>query len=243
MKWPLAIVFVTVFGVATIARLPAAVMLSYLENGGIEAAGAQGTIWDARFSALSFQAMRFDNGHYRLTPSGFVTGKGIGSFSLNGDIASLNGKLSTLANKRLHLTDVSVSALYPLTIRRMQLTPRIMMRTDKLVLSQDGQCVEGDISLSLKLNNALLNTFLPQADSWDGSASCDNGQAQFLLNPRDTGLIAIIRGTLNGNRYRADIDLSLEDGFDESPGLKAALKSAGFGKNQGRWQAKIEGIL
>ncbi len=243
MKLPLALVFIGVFGAATIARLPAAAMLPYLENGGIEAAGAQGTVWNARFSNLSFQAMRFDSGAYRLTPSGFLTGNGIGSFSLRGDIASLKGRLTKMADERLHLADLNVTALYPLTVRRMQLTPRIDMATDALVLSQDGQCVAGDITLALQLNNPLLKSFLPQADQWDGSAGCDNGTASFLLNPRDNSLVAVIRGTLNGNRYKADIDLSLEDGFDESAGLKAALKSAGFKKRQGRWKAQIKGIL
>jgi hypothetical protein len=240
---PMIGVFIIIFAGATLARLPAAVMLPYLAKGGVEAAGADGTIWNARFSALSFQAMRFDTGSYQLKPMGFINGTNIGNFSLVGDIAAMTGKLQMIDERRIYLTDLTVNAQYPLTVRRLKLTPRIGMQTEELVISQDGQCADGEIALSLQLNNPLLKSFLPQADLWDGSASCDNGRASFLLNPRDNGLIAVIRGKLNGNRYQADIDLSLEDGFDESDGLKAALKSAGFKKRQGRWRAEVKGIL
>lgn len=236
-------VFMLVFCAATIARLPAAIMLPYFEQAGVKASGADGTVWEARFSGLSYQQMRFDNGSYTLEPLGFITGNGLGDFTLFGDIASLKGQLLSLSGNRIHLAGLSVAATYPLTIRRMALTPHIDMASEKLVLSQDGQCVSGDIDLSISLNNQVLKRILPQVDRWDGSASCDDGQASFLLNPRDSSLIAVIRGSLNGNRYKADIDLSLEDGFDESSGLKAALKSAGFKKQQGRWKAQIKGIL
>ena len=235
--------FVIVFLVATLARLPASVMLPYLANGGIKAAGADGTVWHARFNALSFQAMKFDRGAYQLNPSGFFTDTEIGAFSLIGDIAAMQGKLHKIENDRIHLADLSVNAQYPLPIGRLKLTPRIRMQTEELVISQDGQCAVGEIILSLQLNNPLLTGFLPQADLWDGNASCDNGRADFLPNPRDSSLVAVIRGKLTGNRYQADIDLSLEDGFDDMQGLETALKSAGFRKRQGRWRAEITGTL
>ena len=65
----------------------------------------------------------------------------------------------------------------------------------------------------------------------------------FLLNPVDSGLVAVIRGNVNGRNYDAEIDLSLDDRITESRDLRAALQLAGFKRENGQWRTKLRGLL
>ena len=235
--------FIMVFVSASIARLPAAFMLPYTAQAGIDIQGASGTIWDGRFSFINFRNMQFQSGAYRFTPSGWLSGDAIGRFSLSGGLAQVEGRLLQLGDRRIKLQQLSALVNYPLRLRQIDFTPRIGIATPNLTLTYDGQCVSGDIAVTMQVDIAALAVIMPQGTRWEGSANCDDGRVAFLLNPVDNGLVAVIRGNVNGRNYDAEIDLSLDDRITESRDLRAALSLAGFKKENGQWRTTLRGLL
>ena len=55
--------FIIVFMAASLARLPAALVLPYTAQAGINIRGASGTIWDGRFQAIEFEICDFKAAH------------------------------------------------------------------------------------------------------------------------------------------------------------------------------------
>ena len=239
----LTAIFIVVFLSASLTRLPAAFMLPYTAQAGIDIKGASGTIWNGRFSAIEFRNMQFQSGAYRFTPLGMLSGDAVGSFTLSGGLAQIEGRLLSLGNRRIKLQNISAMVNYPLRLRQIDFTPRIGIDTPELALTYDGQCVSGDIAVTMQVDIAALALIMPQGTRWEGSANCDGGRVAFLLNPVDSGLVAVIRGNVNGRNYDAEIDLSLDDRLTESRNLRAALQLAGFKRENGQWRTKLRGLL
>lgn len=239
----LSAIFAVVFLTASITRLPAALVLPYAAQAGVDIKGASGSLWNGRFSTIQFRDMRFESGAYRFTPSGLMSGASVGQFTLSGGIAQIDGRLNRLGNGRIELADFSAKVDYPLRLRQVDFNPRIELTTDTMSLTYDGQCVSGDIAVTMRVNAAALAMILPRGAQWNGSANCENGRVAFLLNPNDSGLVAVIRGEINGLSYNAEIDLALDDRLTQSREGRVALRQAGFKKQNGQWRAQIRGIL
>ncbi|CAI8211611.1 MAG: Uncharacterised protein [Alphaproteobacteria bacterium] len=235
--------FIIVFMAASLARLPAALVLPYTAQAGINIKGASGTIWDGRFQAIEFRNMRFQSGTYSFTPLDLLTDGTVGAFSLSGGMARVEGRLYGLDGARIKLQALSAEVNYPLQLSQTEFNPRIGISASELALTYDGQCVTGDIAVTMQVNIAALALIVPQGTRWEGSANCERGRIAFLLNPVDNGLVAVIRGDINGRNYDAEIDLTLDDRLTESRNARAALRQAGFKKQNGQWRAKLRGLL
>ena len=172
-----------------------------------------------------------------------LSGDAVGNFSLSGGLAQIEGRLLSLGNRRIKLQNISAMVNYPLRLRQIDFTPRIGIDTPELALTYDGQCVSGDIAVTMQVDIAALALIMPQGTRWEGSANCDGGRVAFLLNPVDSGLVAVIRGNVNGRNYDAEIDLSLDDRITENRDLRAALQLAGFKRENGQWRTKLRGLL
>ncbi len=241
--------FLAVFLIALLAKLPAALVLSWAGPlpGGVSLYGVGGTIWDGRAEQVTAAGESLGALQWRLSPWSLPLGRADLVFRLNRDNEYLLGELRWSGMAMWHLSgldgELQLARLWPRLKRQVpqlaalpiQVEGRLRFFLDELALDDDGPRAHGRIN-------------------WLGAAAgapepLPLGDLSLQLNGRegtfaDAGGPLSLQGTLELNGeggYAVEMKLAARD--SAAPMLGQALAFLGAPDALGRYHFQSAGRL
>ncbi|MGB0343233.1 MAG: type II secretion system protein N [Parvibaculales bacterium] len=239
----LAALFVTVFVVSCLTRLPAGLATPLLTRAGLSVEVSGGTFWQPRFGGLRYREIYFSRAELELSPLSILRFTPVGDFTLHGQGQYITGKLVGLDAQGARLDKITANLNTAIAFSGLQAPAQIDLRGNDIVLESDGSCDAGRLDVRIELRRSLLQNIIPEGMTWEGEAQCKRGRIDFLLNPQDPDFIAVIRGDVEGASYRTHISFSLPPDMSDQQAVNAALQLAGFSFENSQWVASFEGKI
>lgn len=234
LKAPLAAAAI-VFVATVVLSAPLSIVSSFLdfERQGVAYSGAEGTIWNGRFSDLTVRGAPLGDVSFRLSPLSVLTAAPDVSFDAKGGAVIGGGRLIAGPGRKLRLQDVSADIRLGLVAPRGVFgePARGVAKVDieRIEFSRARGCAAAEGDLWTDVLDAPAKRFDLPAMPMAGALSCEGDRLLVALSGANDRAAADVT-------LAVDRDLAYEITATARPmeqGLAAALRGFGFEDDNG----------